>query len=66
MITHPVHPLAGRAVAVLGVQGLLAAQLVLHGAAVAFAFPLDVKVLALVVYPVGWRLFPLVFLAMGG
>lgn len=60
------HPLAGGAVAVLGGQRLVPAQLVLDGAAVAFASPLDLKLLALVPYPVGGAELPLVFLAVGG
>ena len=51
--------------AVLGSQRFISTQLVLHGAAVAFTLPLDVK-LALVVDLVWWPLLPLVFLAICG
>lgn len=51
--------------AVLGSQWLLPAELVLYGAAVTFALPLNVK-LALVVDLVWWPLLPLVFLAVRG
>jgi hypothetical protein len=65
MKRYPVQSLAGGTVAVLGSQRFLPTQLVLHGAAVAFALPLDVK-LALVVNLVWWPLLPPVFLTICG
>lgn len=62
---YPVHALTRRAVAVLGVQWLFATELILHGAAVAFSSPFDVKLVAVVVDLVGRAELPLVFFAGG-
>ena len=59
------HALTGCAVAVFGCERLLAVQLVVHCAAVAFAFPLDVEVRRFV--ETVWRAkLPLVFFSVSG
>lgn len=63
--TYAVHPLACRAVTVLGRQGLLALQLVLHGAAVALALPLDVELVGTLVDQVWSSELPLILLTVG-
>lgn len=59
-----VDALASGAMAVFRGQRSITAQLVFHPAAVAFSFPLDIKVLTVVVNAVRCAVLPLVFLAM--
>lgn len=59
------HALAGGAVTVFGGERFFATQLVLHGAAVAFSFPLDIEV-ALIVDSVRRAVLPLILFTMRG
>lgn len=59
------HPLASRTMAVLARQGLFSAQFILNRAAVAFALPFRIEIVALLVDSVWSAELPLVFGAVG-